>query len=574
MRYIRYSAFFLLVCVSSVDYAREVINSWVSDITVHTDRTLSVTESITIQTAGETIRHGIVRLMPTHYYTWWGVDRQTPCTVETVLLDGKSVLYQVKDQQNGIAIYIGDAAQVLSPGVHTYTIQYRILRQLGLYETFDELAWNVNGTGWAFPIERMTAYVRLPDGIDSTLITNEAYTGYAGDKGSAYQVHTLADGTIIYKTTRALQPHENMTIVTTWPKGFIDTPTIWQEWRWWVSDHLPLLWLLFALISIMIGMIICVMRARKKVIARTVIPQFDPPDDISPGLARMALTQEYDTLVLASELLMMAVRGYMQLSLEKTGWRGRQYRFNTTNTPVDQKNSLYAQLYTTLFNGRSSVVLGKAYPQETQQLHTQTEQYMATQTIGWFRDDDYMVYFIGISCALVLPLIWYFDSLQGWAGIIAGAFVGILLVIFHRLLPKYTQKGEDIRAQVQGFKLFLATTETDRLAIIGTPPEKTPALYETYLPYALAFGVEKQWAAQFAPIFERMAAAGTPYTPSWASGVSPIDMGYYPAGFGTDVSQAVNTTIPSSSSAPGTSSSSRGQGSSGSGGGGGGGYGW
>jgi hypothetical protein len=52
--------------------------------------------------------------------------------------------------------------------------------------------------------------------------------------------------------------------------------------------------------------------------------------------------------------------------------------------------------------------------------------------------------------------------------------------------------------------MYLMTAEVDRMHFIGTPPTKTPELYEKYLPYAIALGVEKQWTQQFSTIFEEI----------------------------------------------------------------------
>jgi hypothetical protein len=50
--------------------------------------------------------------------------------------------------------------------------------------------------------------------------------------------------------------------------------------------------------------------------------------------------------------------------------------------------------------------------------------------------------------------------------------------------------------KIEGFRTYLAAAEGDRLDRM-TPPEKTPGLYQAYLPYALALGVENRWSEQF-----------------------------------------------------------------------------
>jgi uncharacterized membrane protein len=102
------------------------------------------------------------------------------------------------------------------------------------------------------------------------------------------------------------------------------------------------------------------------------------------------------------------------------------------------------------------------------------------------------------------------------------------------------------------------------------PPDMTPALFEKYLPYAIALGVEQAWAEQFSEVFARMQAnrdAG--YSPAWYQGsFNPGRMGSFASSVGGKLSSAIS----SAATAPGSSSGSGG--SSGGGGGGGGGGGW
>ena len=47
-----------------------------------------------------------------------------------------------------------------------YAIRSYYDRQLGFFDDFDELYWNVTGNGWEFVIEKVEALVVLPPGAD------------------------------------------------------------------------------------------------------------------------------------------------------------------------------------------------------------------------------------------------------------------------------------------------------------------------------------------------------------------------------------------------------------------------
>lgn len=152
------------------------------------------------------------------------------------------------------------------------------------------------------------------------------------------------------------------------------------------------------------------------------------------------------------------------------------------------------------------------------------------------------------------------------------ALIG-LNVLFYYLLKKPTLAGRKILDAIEGFRTFLTATEKDRLNMLN-PPERTPALFEKFLPYALALGVEQQWAEQFSDVLAGAGVADTAvgYSPAWYSGTTMQSLA---AGdFAASLGDSLATSVSSSSTAPGSSSGSGGGGSSGGGGGGGGGGGW
>ena len=124
--------------------------------------------------------------------------------------------------------------------------------------------------------------------------------------------------------------------------------------------------------------------------------------------------------------------------------------------------------------------------------------------------------------------------------------------------------------RIEGFKMYLSTAEEHRLEKLH-PPEKTPELFEKYLPYALALEVDQEWSEKFAGVLQR-AATDQGYSPGWYHGRhwDSMHTGSFASGLGSSLSSAIS----SSSTAPGSSSGFGGGGSSGGGGGGGGGGGW
>jgi hypothetical protein len=80
--------------------------------------------------------------------------------------------------------------------------------------------------------------------------------------------------------------------------------------------------------------------------------------------------------------------------------------------------------------------------------------------------------------------------------ILPGLLTGAIVLIFGWLLPARTSKGLRTLAKVLGFREFLRRVEKDHIDRL----EKTPELFEKYLPYAMALKVEKTWTRAFARI--------------------------------------------------------------------------
>ncbi len=150
-------------------------------------------------------------------------------------------------------------------------------------------------------------------------------------------------------------------------------------------------------------------------------------------------------------------------------------------------------------------------------------------------------------------------------------FLAVLLInfYFYQWLKAPTLAGRKLLDKVEGFRLFLSVAEGEELNF-RNPPEKTPELFEAYLPYAIALDVEQAWTERFSDVLSR--AGAEEYQPRWYHGHSWNHNNL--TGFSSAVGSAMSSAISSSSTAPGSSSGGGGGGSSGGGGGGGGGGGW
>jgi uncharacterized membrane protein len=151
------------------------------------------------------------------------------------------------------------------------------------------------------------------------------------------------------------------------------------------------------------------------------------------------------------------------------------------------------------------------------------------------------------------------------------ALMVAVVVVFAILMKRPTMRGRKLLDEMLGFKDYLEIAEKDELNL-RNPPEKTPQLFEAYLPYALALGVDQRWAEKFTSVLASIRDPdGRPYHPGWYNGswnVSNLSSST------SAISSGLSSAISHSVSPPGSSSGGGGGGFSGGGGGGGGGGGW
>lgn len=202
----------------------EYIKQFDSNIVVHTDGSMDVTETIVYINQNLPNKHGIYRTFPTRYRGPYGTYVVVDFEVTKILRNGNIEPFSIEDRYEGKNIRIGSPSVIIEPGTHTYTIRYHTDRQLGFLKEYDMLYWNVTGNGWPFFIEQATATVHLPDGIPAKDVYTNGYTGREGSTAKDFTATVDTQSIARFTTTQSLWPHEGLTIEVSWPKGFTQEP--------------------------------------------------------------------------------------------------------------------------------------------------------------------------------------------------------------------------------------------------------------------------------------------------------------------------------------------------------------
>jgi len=191
-----------------------------SDISIAGDGWLTVTETITVRCAKRKIKRGIYRDFPVFYEGPKGPVR-AEFEIVSVRRDGRAEPHHTETRGEFIRIHMGKKDVFLDTGVYAYELTYRTRGQLCFFEKHDELYWNVTGNDWEFAIDKASAVVALPDRVPRDRIGHEAHTGPKGAKGRYYRSRVDPKCRVRFNTIRPLGKGEGLTIVVTFPKGFV-----------------------------------------------------------------------------------------------------------------------------------------------------------------------------------------------------------------------------------------------------------------------------------------------------------------------------------------------------------------
>jgi hypothetical protein len=193
---VKWLVFLVSIVVATGIEAQERILSFNSQIQIGARGELTVLETIVAQVEGQQIKRGILRDFPTDYQDRFGRKVTVPFDVLSVRRDGQAENYSLSRQKNGVSVRIGNANVMLPRGRHVYEIAYQTNFQVGFFEQHDELYWNVNGNGWTFAMDEISAEVSLPKAVPAGELKVEAYTGPFGAKGRDYEAKARDGGAL------------------------------------------------------------------------------------------------------------------------------------------------------------------------------------------------------------------------------------------------------------------------------------------------------------------------------------------------------------------------------------------
>lgn len=566
--------FFALLLFSIGVFAQsEKIDRFHSKIRVDTAGFIEVTEEITYTTELSGKR-GIVRSLPLNRKMSDGQTIWSKIDLKSVKNGGEESPYHTQKNGDFMTIYVGEESVFLDPGSYTYEITYSLPDQIEAFEGYDELFWNVNGTAWSFPMEEVSAEISLPSGVE--IIQFACYTGALGSRDQNCAEESLAKG--MKFTASNLAPGENLSIAVGFTQGVVapaPPPNFFQKYG-------------FQMLGVGIGLILLIyyvftwMRYGIDPPKPTVVPQFDPPAGLSPASVALIASGSYNQDMITPALVSLAAKGYLKINDESTSYvfgifKSQKYVLSKVKEVEDSLPNEEKILLQFIFREENEVSLTGKYDSK---FAAAVEKYRKSLKSQWnsliFEGFNAKFWIVPILLLLFYFILnvtlsdyFIFEGRTGWFVLFLG--VNVVVFLFYQwLIRKPAKKKLQLRADIEGFKMYLSAAE-ERMLQQFNPPKITPERFEKLLPYAIALDVEEIWGEKFS---QKLAESSTlssqsTYQPLWYN--RPVtNIGR----FGHALNSSLSNTLSSSSMKPSSSGGSGGGGFSGGGGGGGGGGSW
>ncbi|HEU5451003.1 MAG TPA: DUF2207 domain-containing protein [Terriglobales bacterium] len=375
----------------------------------------------------------------------------------------------------------------------TIKITYNVRNAVRFRSEHDELFWRVGGT-WNVPVSSVVVHATVPEAVIGQFNARL----YSGDDSTPA---TIAGR--FANWTAAVTPPAFPAVDVVLPSGILQPPSPFVRVGWFLRANPIVLFPLLVLLA-MLGL--RQWAARQEQIA--VAPRYEPPADLTPIETGYLVDNRVDPRDVAATLLDLARRGFIRLEEckpdEGVPYAGQDFRLRLLK-PMGQwagaKSYEDIMLFHTFYGGQwtklSSLSLRfySVVPMMERQVRYEL------QEKGLYSDPR-RAQALRILAVVIVSLLFGLGQGAGWFAVTQYTLLGFACIAaavlmvwwFTRDLPFRTGEGARVYAELRGFEDFLNCVEADRMERL------TPELFERFLPYAVALGVEHHWGDAFSTI--------------------------------------------------------------------------
>ncbi len=379
---------------------------------------------------------------------------------------------------------------------YTWTFHYRAPEQVMFWDEGDELRWYVlDANITEVPIAAVRTTVKLPADVDQDSMALAVQTG----AGVRYTTSTPDTRTMVYEASD-LPPYTEFWTVSGFPKGVVNFT--WTARRV-MAAIIPRLG--FALpILFFLGMLIIWRKRGRDEPAKTYASYVsEPPSSLPPALAGALIDEKVDTKEVIATIVDLARRGYLEMTdTPKEGVFGKPETIFTRTKPLDNLQKFEKKVADSLFDSNhpdqvTSKQLKNHFYAYVQPITDQI--YTAVVKAKLFTGNPKAVrgrwvgygFLVAVILGGLSALFGLLD-IGGWGYFVMGSVVSVIIVwCFAPFMPQRTPAGAQEVRKWQAFRNYLR--DLTRFQDMESARDN----FDEYLPYAIAFGVEKDWVRRF-----------------------------------------------------------------------------
>ncbi|OGD65162.1 hypothetical protein A2215_02425 [Candidatus Berkelbacteria bacterium RIFOXYA2_FULL_43_10] len=549
-----------LVTINSAHASEERIKNYQVDLTLNQDSSIDIAETIDYD-FGILQKHGIFRNIPYKYSARGGSFKLRISDISVRDELGSNINYSKSYSGGDLVLKIGDA-DVSVTGERTYVINYKVERAINYFSDYDELYFNAIGAEWTIPIEKAETNINFNQPLAESEIKYACYSGsYGSDLDCADQKlnkNSAGDVENISFNQSDLSAGEGMTVVVGTPKGYLHEPSAFEKFVGTLKDNLILLLPVFVFL-IMIRL--WAKRGRDPKARGAVVAEFDPPKGISTAEAGMIVRESIKNNDVSAMIIKLAVDGYLKIvKIEKKGiLGGGDYQLERIGPGVPE-NSIESKLLEKIFDGSKTKKLSELknkFFKDLAEIKSDVAKKVAAD--GFFAKNPTSVRATYVIIGGVVAGLAFLAAGFGFLYSISLGLAGAIIIVIGYFMPAKTVVGVEQKRYLLGLREYINIAEKDRIKFHNAP-QKSPKHFEALLPFAMVFGLEREWGKQFEGIYTTQ--------PGWYSDSGMAGFNSYL--FASSLHDFNSVAATSLSSAP---SSASGGGSGFSGGGAGGGFG-
>ncbi|MFN0072473.1 MAG: DUF2207 family protein [Chloroflexota bacterium] len=426
----------------------------------------------------------------------------------------------------------------------TFVIRYRANGALRVYDGGDQIWWQALYADRPGPVREGAVTVHLPSDVSSDQVRLGA------SPSSALREARLPDARTALLATQGLPAGTGFEIRVQIPHGLVAaSPPSWQEGVDRENRYKEIIGgPVASIVSILLAVAILVLgglwlllswflRGRDPRIGRSQGLLTAPPSDLPPGFVGTLVDERADVQDVLATLVDLANRDLLRLSQVPADVPQSQVKDYRIRPLVERPTGLKAyeqSVFSALSRGPEGALLSVIKQSFVAQIPLIRDQLHAeVARAGLFVADPervrrrYRLLGIGLliigaaGFAIGLAMFETVEQLV-WLPFATLIPVGIGAIIMASFMPSRTRRGAIEAAQWRAFGRGLAASD-DQSKGVPTKQDETSTL-ERYLPYAIALGVDTDWANRFDRV-------GTP-APHWFDRHDmPIFIGT-PGGFG------------------------------------------